>query len=378
MQARPFGSRNRARLVAATAWVALALLLLAPAGSTAGPGGEPGVAANPCAPPNPCAPRNPCAPKNPCAAKAVPRNPCGAANPCAARNPCAGKNVCAAHNACAARNPRRPANPCAPGASADVASIANLDELIDEFMAASEATAGRPGANEPASFPGPAERPDWFRLLVVTRAENPLLEEECKKEALQLSVERFGKLQGLPDERAAVRAAAEHIRRHQDFVHSHGISYSDYLREISECRAFCAPVVASLIQCQVLSVSRSPHGIVLFGLGSDRVDPRYREGVLANLATQLRKDPERKAALIGRASRIGDLRHNRRVSARRALAVRDGLIELGVEPERVETLWFGWEPPQISAWVADEYGLRDLYESEGELGINQSVMAVVY
>ncbi len=283
-----------------------------------------------------------------------------------------------AGNPCAA-NPCRPRNPCAPPAAArETASIANLDDLIDEFLTTSEATAGRPGADEPVAFPGPEGRPDWFRLLVVTRAENPLLEEDCKKEALQLSLDHFAAVKGLPNERAALRAAAEHIRMHQDFVRSHGISYSGYLREISECRAFCAPVVASLVRCQVLAVSRSPHGIVLFDLGSDRVDPRYAEGVLANLATQLEKHPQGKIALVGRASRIGDLRYNRRLSARRALAVRDRLIELGVAPERVETMWFGWEPPQISSWVADEYGLRDLYQSEGELALNQSVIAVVY
>ena len=320
-------------------------------------------------------------PVNPCAAKRA-SNPCAArraANPCSAKhaaNPCAAKaaNPCAAKHA----NPCSPPNPCAPRPARQTAAIRNLDELIGEFMATSEATAGRPGADEPVDFPGPGGRPDWFRLLVVTRAENPLLEEECKKEALHLSVDRFAEFKGLADERAALQAAAEHIRMHQDFVQSHGISYSEYLRHISECRAFCAPVVASLIQCQVLSVSRSPHGIVLFPLGSDRVDPRYEEGVLANLVSQLEKDPGGKVALVGRASRIGDLRTNRRLSARRALSVRDSLIELGVAPDRVETMWFGWEPPQISAWVADEYGLRDLYEREGELAVNQSVIAVVY
>jgi outer membrane protein OmpA-like peptidoglycan-associated protein len=165
---------------------------------------------------------------------------------------------------------------------------------------------------------------------------------------------------------------------HQDFVRSHGISYSDYLREISECRSFCAPVVARLMQCQVLSVARNPHGIVLFDLDSSSVDTRYRNGALSNVVTQLGKDPARRVALIGRASLLGDLRYNRRLSAQRALAVRDRLIDLGIEPARLETMWFGWEPPQLSAWVADQYGMRDLFERVGELHINQSVVAVVY
>jgi outer membrane protein OmpA-like peptidoglycan-associated protein len=137
-------------------------------------------------------------------------------------------------------------------------------------------------------------------------------------------------------------------------------------------------VVARLMQCQVLSVARNPHGIVLFDLDSSSVDIRYQDGALSNLVTQLAKDPTRRAALIGRASRIGDLRYNRRLSAQRALAVRDRLIDLGIEPARLETMWFGWEPPQLSAWVADQYGMRDLFERVGELHINQSVVAVVY
>ncbi len=99
---------------------------------------------------------------------------------------------------------------------------------------------------------------------------------------------------------------------------------------------------------------------MLFDLDSSSVDTRYRDGALSNLVTQLGKDSTRKVALIGRASRLGDLRYNRRLPAQRALAVRDRLIDLGVEPVRLETMWFGWEPPHLGAWVADQYGMRDL------------------
>jgi outer membrane protein OmpA-like peptidoglycan-associated protein len=270
------------------------------------------------------------------------------------------------HNPCST-NPCGLSEPNRPHHEHRATEISTLDELIDEFMTASRATADRPGGEERAEFPGAEGRPDWFQLLAVTRAENPLLEEQCKAQALELSVAHFGEVQGIDDEREAVRAAAEHI-----------ISYSDYLRDISECRSFCAPVVARLMQCQVLSVARKPHGIVLFDLDSSALDTRYEDGALSNLVTQLGKDPARRVALIGRASRLGDLRYNRRLSARRALAVRDRLIDLGVEAARLETMWFGWEPPQLSAWVADQYGMRGLYDRVGELRINQSVVAVVY
>ncbi len=168
------------------------------------------------------------------------------------------------------------------------------------------------------------------------------------------------------------------MQQHQDFVRSHEISYSGYLKEVAECRAFCAPLVANLMKCQVLSVSRNVHGIVLFGLGSDSVDARYAQGTIANVTSRLAQDDESKVVLIGRASKVGDLKYNRRLAARRALAARDSLIEQGVPRDRIETMWFGWEPPQISSWVADEYGMRDLYNQEGPLRMNQSVMLVIY
>ena len=311
---------------------------------------------------NPCDPRagNPCNPCNPCSAKArKDANPC---NPCRPRNPC---NPC---------GPRNPCNPCGAGA---IRHSPEIEELIDEFMAAGQGVEGRPGGDDAVEFPGPADKPNWAQALVVTRVENPLLTEECKKEALQLSVDTLASAQGIGDD-AAFRAAANHMRDHRDFVRSHGISYSGYLKEIAECRAFCGPLVANLVKCQVLSVARSIHGIVLFGIDRDRIDPRFDRGIIANVATQLAKDPDRKVVLIGRASRIGDLKYNRRLSARRALAVRDRLLAREVSPEKIETMWFGWEPPQITSWIADEYGMREIFRSEGQAAVNQSVMLVIY
>ena len=51
--------------------------------------------------------------------------------------------------------------------------------------------------------------------------------------------------------------------------------------------------------------------------------------------------PDDKVLLIGRASKIGDLRYNRRLSGQRALAVRDVLLAKGVAANRIETLWLG-------------------------------------
>jgi len=253
-----------------------------------------------------------------------------------------------------------------------------IDSLVSEFLATSEAVADRPDGKRPVAFTGSKERPDWYQALVVTNKANPLLEEECKKEALSISVETLRKAHGIEEESAALQQAAHHMREHQDFAASHSISYADYLNEIASCRAFCAPLVAHLVRCQVLAVSHSPHGILLFDLDSDQVDPRYENGLIDEAVEALQEDPGSRVLLAGRASKIGDLRYNRRLSARRALAVRDKLIEQGAPADRVKTMWFGWEPPQISSWIASRYGLDSLYAREGGHRMNQSVMLVIY
>lgn len=253
-----------------------------------------------------------------------------------------------------------------------------LESLMDEFMATSRAIADQPGASEPTEFPGPPGKPNWYQSLRVTRDENPLLERECKEQAVRVSVDALAAHEGVEGEQAALREAAEHMRMHQQFIQNEDISHADYLRAIAECTSFCAPLVAQLIQCHILSVARLEHGIVLFDLGSDVVEPGFRSGLLETVSQKLAAEPERKTVLIGRASRIGDLRLNRTLSARRALAVKDALMASGVAGERIETMWFGWEPPQISVPIASEYGLSDLFETAGLEKINQSVVVVVY
>lgn len=253
-----------------------------------------------------------------------------------------------------------------------------LESLMEEFMATTREIENQPGADEATVFPGPSDKPNWFQALRVTRDENPLLERECKEQALRVSVDTLAAHQHSEGEAEALRAAADRVRQHQQFIQNETISHVDYLRAIAECTSFCAPLAAQLIQCHVLSVARLEHGIVLFDLGSDVVDPSFRSGLIDTVSRQLADDPSRKAALIGRASRIGDLRLNRALSARRALAVKDALMASGVVGERIETMWFGWEPPQISFPIAGEYGLSELFETAGAQKINQSVIVVVY
>ena len=104
----------------------------------------------------------------------------------------------------------------------------------------------------------------------------------------------------------------------------------------------------------------------------------YEKGIIAEVTHGLKGNADLKVLLIGRASHMGDLPFNRALSGRRALAVKDKLLTNGIPKSRIEAMWFGWEPPQISDWIAKEYDLHDLYNHKGKKRMNQSVMMVLY
>lgn len=254
-----------------------------------------------------------------------------------------------------------------------------IDSLMDELTATSEVIKNQPGAEGPTDFSGlPQDSTNWVQALRVTRDDNPLLEKQCKEQAMHMTVNSLAALEGAENMEEAQKLVADHLRQHLETLKDGSIGHADYLREIAECKEFCAPLVAQLMQCHVLAVARLEHGIVLFDLGSDVVTPAYRSGLIDTVSKQLREHAERKVVLIGRASQIGDLRHNRALSARRALAAKDALLAAGIAAERIETMWFGWEPPQISDVIASEYGVSRLYDTVGRDKINQSVVVVIY
>lgn len=264
------------------------------------------------------------------------------------------------------------ANPCNPEAHKDVlpnsewrdaestsiGAIGNVEELVAEFLVTAHDISDRPGGREAGYFPGPAEKPSWFQALRITRDDNPLLEDQCRKEALGLSVDSLRSRMQITDEQEALNAAAVHMQKHRDFIKENEISYAGYLTEIANCDSFCAPLVTHLISCHALSVARRTHGIVLFDLDSADLGPRTDLDIVGAVAEQLAEDPTQRVVLIGRASRLGDLSYNRRLAGRRALAVKDALELEGVRSDRIQTMWFGWEPPQISLWIAKSTGWR--------------------
>ncbi|MEX2499853.1 MAG: OmpA family protein [Wenzhouxiangellaceae bacterium] len=257
----------------------------------------------------------------------------------------------------------------------------NNDELFNrsmqELFDTSRTIADEPGAEQEVTFSGD-DAPRWLQGLTVTKSDNPMLERACREQALATNTERLQHEGSYATENETLQATMEHMHMHHEFIQGQKVSYAEYLTSLAECTEFCAPLVASLMQCHVLSVARRPHGLVLFDLGSSRVDGRFRSSVIAEMARAYREDGDKRILLVGRASQIGDLAYNRRLAAQRALAVRDELTGAGVPFERIRPIWFGWEPPQIDSMVAREYGISELMADYGTDGINQSVVMVIF
>jgi outer membrane protein OmpA-like peptidoglycan-associated protein len=79
---------------------------------------------------------------------------------------------------------------------------------------------------------------------------------------------------------------------------------------------------------------------VLFDSGSATLKPGGRKAV-ENLAQLMQKQPGRAIAVEGFTDSTGSAEANRRLSEARAAAVRQALVERGVEPKRIETRGFG-------------------------------------
>lgn len=260
----------------------------------------------------------------------------------------------------------------------DSARIDAYTRSLNELFATSKTIGDQPGGDASVVFDGEYGDPRWLQGLTVTKSDNPMLEQACRRQAVQGVTEQAAHAMHIEGDEMALQQMLAHMDEHTSFIREHDISYADYLRSLAECETYCAPLVSALMQCHILSVARKPHGIVLFELGSSRVNPSYNVGVINEMVTSFEQTADASILLVGRASQIGDLRYNRRLSGERSLAVRDQLIEAGVPLERIRPIWFGWEPPQIDDFIAEEYGLADLYQTYGKDELNQSVVMVLF
>lgn len=79
---------------------------------------------------------------------------------------------------------------------------------------------------------------------------------------------------------------------------------------------------------------------VLFDIGQAKLKPGGRRAI-ANLARFMRQYPERRIAIEGFTDSSGSPEANRRLSERRAAAVRQALVQAGIEPGRIAARGLG-------------------------------------
>lgn len=85
---------------------------------------------------------------------------------------------------------------------------------------------------------------------------------------------------------------------------------------------------------------------VFFGFDKSNLS-NEAEGTVEGLAAWLKQYPSTTLTIEGHADERGTREYNLALGARRANAVRDYLIVLGIDPNRLETVSFGEERPAV-------------------------------
>ncbi len=103
---------------------------------------------------------------------------------------------------------------------------------------------------------------------------------------------------------------------------------------------------------------------VLFETDRYDLSPEAR-GILENQALWLNRYPQLSATISGHADERGTREYNLALGARRAAAVRNYLIALGVAPDRLKTVSYGKERPVdprsiADAWAANRRGVTQV------------------
>ncbi len=83
---------------------------------------------------------------------------------------------------------------------------------------------------------------------------------------------------------------------------------------------------------------------VSFKTGSAQLTPGSI-GILAEVAASLRSWPDKKVEIRGHTDSTGSAEGNRELSQRRAMSVRDSLIQMGISPSRITAVGYGEDFP---------------------------------
>lgn len=128
-------------------------------------------------------------------------------------------------------------------------------------------------------------------------------------------------------------------------------SYMD--RQEQELRQAFANAEAASIQREQNILSVTLKSDVLFDTNSYTLKPgAYSE--IDRLARVLVNYPQTRVRVEGHTDSTGSLQYNQMLSERRAMAVRDALVQRGVDPRRIEVVGYG--PSQPIATNATEAG----------------------
>jgi len=113
------------------------------------------------------------------------------------------------------------------------------------------------------------------------------------------------------------------------------------------------PIAGSNLD-QPATGDRSLFGPVYFAYDNSQVNPE-EAGKVEEVAKYLKKNGSKGVILEGHADERGSREYNLALGERRALAVRDYLVSLGIDPSRIQTKSYGEEMPanaghDESAW----------------------------
>lgn len=212
----------------------------------------------------------------------------------------------------------------------------------------------------------------------ATSILNPMVTEKCRMESLAESVMTLSHDKNLSFE-AAFNKAENHIHDRQEKA-GNGILFTKWIEHVAECKSFCNIAVMDLLQCHIESVATHKHDIVLFNFDSDRVIDDYLHGNVSDFARDIKGSSEKSILILARSSQAGGAGkgYNRDLSIRRGEAVKSALMAKNVPDNKITVKYLGNEAPQLNEWIAGIYGLDNEFKESGEIGINQSVVMVLY
>lgn len=122
------------------------------------------------------------------------------------------------------------------------------------------------------------------------------------------------------------------------------LAEEEELQAVAAEQAHGTPMAAIVIVG--MTEEREAHDLepVYFAFGSAVLDPADMEQ-LGKTATWLRQHPEQQVVIEGHTDAVGTQQYNQALGEQRARAVRDYLIQLGVDEDRLTAVSLGEEQP---------------------------------